>query len=210
MEGTFVEALQNMVWSEIDSKLHTSVPGIIQSYDPEGPTVEVKPAMKKRYVDGTILEYPTIVSVPVVFPRTARFQMTFPLEKGDGVLLVFSERSIEAWMKSGKASTPSNTTKFSLTDGIAIPGLFGVGFGSKIEDDGKNVKIAFDDTAVVLDGKDYEITNGQSKISSSGSSTVIGAGGITSPLAGVVTGECLCSLTGLPHPQYSSKVKVEK
>ncbi|WP_104750892.1 hypothetical protein [Helicobacter salomonis] len=35
-------------------------------------------------------------------------------------------------------------------------------------------------------------------------------GAIASPTAGVVTGECVCSFTGAPHPMFSSRVKALK
>ncbi|WP_104750816.1 hypothetical protein [Helicobacter salomonis] len=35
-------------------------------------------------------------------------------------------------------------------------------------------------------------------------------GAMASPTAGVVTGECVCSFTGAPHPMFSTRVKVLK
>ncbi|WP_104694946.1 hypothetical protein [Helicobacter salomonis] len=35
-------------------------------------------------------------------------------------------------------------------------------------------------------------------------------GAIASPTAGVVTGECVCSFTGAPHPMFSTRVKALK
>jgi hypothetical protein len=187
------QAVKEAIWFEINSKLHTAIPAIVSKYNPDGPTVEAKPIIPKKFNDGTTLNYKPIVEVPVVFPRTNRFHLSFPLEEGDGVLLIFSERSIEAWLKSGKEQDPSNNTKYSLTDAIAIPGLFALNKGSKIED-GKKVELTFDNAKIVTDGTKWDFT----------------AGGSVTPLSGVVTGECTCAFTGLPHPVKSSKFFVEK
>jgi len=100
-----------------------------------------------------------------VFPRSNRFHLSFPIEIDDMVLLIFSERSIEEFLNDSKNSsskkvdfvTPQNTRVFSLTDAIAIPGLFGLKKGSKIID-GKKMELIFDSAKIVSDGKDFEFT----------------------------------------------------
>lgn len=161
MSDTIEEAIQLAIWGELSGKLHTSIPGIVNSYDSSGPSVEVQPAVKKVLYDGTEYSFPMIVSVPVVFPRTKRFHLSYPIEKGDEVLLIFSERSIEEFLNAsrttGKESKPLNTRKFSLTDAIAIPGLFGFKKGSSVSD-GSKMEIVFDDTKIVSDGTKFIFT----------------------------------------------------
>lgn len=121
--STLADAIVNTFWSLISS-LHTCLPGRIEKYSREEQKANVKPLIKKQYLDGSAAELPVISNVPVVFPRTQRAGITFPLEQGDGVLLVFAERALDRWLSSGVDSGPGDSRKFDLSDAIAIPGLF--------------------------------------------------------------------------------------
>ena len=148
-----MEAINNI----IESRVHTCIPGIVNKYDPSGPTVEATIAIKKELEDGTILEAPMVVAVPVIFPRTNRCHITFPLEKGDGVLLLFSERSIEEYCQNGTVNAPQDLRRFDITDAVAIPGFFGFKKGSTIED-GTKLEVVFDSAKLVSDGTNFEFT----------------------------------------------------
>ena len=153
---SFSEAIQFAIRSEL-GRVHTCMPGIVESYDPTGPTVDVLPALQEQLPDGSFESQPIVVSVPVMFMRTARFHCSFPIEPGDTVLLLFSEAALEEFQHSGKEAAPSSLRKFALTDAIAIPGLFGLGKGSQVSD-GKKLEIAFDKALLVSDGTGWEFT----------------------------------------------------
>ena len=112
------------------SNLHTSMPGSIVKYYPETQEADVQPLLKLAYVneDGTegVDELPVIQGVQVAFPRAGKFFMTFPLAKGDPVLLVFSERSLDEWSaSSGKVPVdPVDLRMHDLSDAVAIPGCY--------------------------------------------------------------------------------------
>lgn len=185
-----VDAIKGLFWSEM-GKIHTAIPGQVESYDEKKVRVEVKPMVGRRYVDEGPKEFPRIASVPVVFPRSGDAHITFPLNRGDGVLLIFTERSLEEWLSSGNSSIPNNTRKFSLTDAVAIPGLFAFGKGSKI--DSKNeLEIRYKNVKIASDGADVNIQAGSVALS---------------VLDGVVTGRSICAFTGAPHPDKSSTVR---
>ena len=78
---------------------HTAMPGRVEKYDSQRQKADVKPLLKRTVVnlDGTELseELPVIPDVPVVFPRAGGFFISLPIKKGDFVLLVFCERSID-------------------------------------------------------------------------------------------------------------------
>lgn len=194
---TLEEAIQLAIWGEISGKLHTAIPAKVNSYDSSQPSVEAQPVVKKVYYDGTELTFPMIVSVPVIFPRTNNFHLSFPIEKGDMVLLLFAERSIAEFLQTGNESIPQNTRKFSLTDAVAIPGLFGFKRGSKIENS-SNMEIIFKNTKIISDGDNVDISASKVRM------------GTTTPLSGIVTGESICAFTGTPHPDKSSKMFAEK
>lgn len=115
------EIFCNSVWS-ILSSLHTCLPGIIRSYDPSQNKASIQPALNKNYQSG-VQPMPILENVPLVFPSTANFSMTYPVSEGDYVLLLFSERSLDLWKSVGGQVTPDDNRKFHLSDAIAIPGL---------------------------------------------------------------------------------------
>lgn len=131
------------------SEMHTCLPGKIESFDHKTQKASVLPLIKKKYRDGKAESMPVIQNVPVVFPRCSKGSFTFPLEAGDGVLLVFSERSMERFLAQGGEQEPGDTRKFDLTDAIAIPGLFPFSVESKTENNEDSLWI-FNETKIRL------------------------------------------------------------
>jgi len=129
----------------------------VESYDKDNVRVEVTPLISKRFADEGVLDYGRIVDVPVMFPRTKNFHLSYPLEPGDSVLLIFSERSLETFLKGvGKPLAPNDTRKFSVTDAIAYPGLFPFSEGAKISS-GSEMELIFKDTKITSDGTDLSL-----------------------------------------------------
>lgn len=120
---TLLEALQNVIDVTFED-IHTALPGRFESYDYTKQKASVKPLIKKVYLDDEVLDLPVIASVPVVFPRTTTSGVTFPINKNDKCLLIFSERSLQNWALSGRDSSPGDPRRYALTDAVAIPGLF--------------------------------------------------------------------------------------
>lgn len=105
--------------------VHTSLPGKIVSYS--GHTTRkavVKLSIKFRMLNGDILDIPPIDNVPVIFPGSKKFQLLFPLEKDDGCMVLFSEEGIGSFLKGAVDMPGDSLARFSLTDAIAIPGLW--------------------------------------------------------------------------------------
>lgn len=109
--------------------VHTSLPGRIEEYDSSTQKCSVKPLIKRRMVTGNgkelIEELPILPDVPVAFQRSEAFFMSFPLKKGDHVMVHFMERSIDKWLAGNGADTdPGELRKFDFTDAVAVPGLY--------------------------------------------------------------------------------------
>jgi len=105
--------------------IHTMIPGKIESYS--GHTerkAKVKPLVRLRAVNGEELDIPPIDNVPVIFPSSGTFSLLYPLKKGDGCLILFSEVGIGAYLKGKVEVTADSLSKFALTDAICIPGLW--------------------------------------------------------------------------------------
>lgn len=140
--------------------LHTSMPAKIVEYNKDKCNATVKPVLKKKFFDGDELEIQVITNVPIVFPRTNRGSISFPLEKDDGVLLVFSERAMEYWLNKGEITIPGDRRKFDLTDAIAIPGLFPFSTSTKIQSD-NNFEIHFNNASIIINSNNkVDINNG--------------------------------------------------
>ena len=59
--------------------------------------------------------------MPVVFPGNSGYGIKFPVRKGDEVLVVFSDLSIDNFWKNGGVQNPIESRRHDLSDGIAIP-----------------------------------------------------------------------------------------
>lgn len=105
---------------------HTCMPGQIDNFDYKTNTAQIKPMLQKVYLNGDVLTLASLINVPVIFPRTARSGITFPLQKGDGVLLCFTERALELWKGTNSLSQPGDVRRFDISDAVAIVGLHGV------------------------------------------------------------------------------------
>ncbi len=104
-------------------KVNTALPGRIESYDASTGKASVQPLLQEKYADGDVLTLPVIPNVPLVFPRTAAASITLPVARGDGVLLLFCQRSLDTWLSVGGIAKPDDIRMHSLSDAIAIPGL---------------------------------------------------------------------------------------
>lgn len=103
--------------------LHTMMPGIIVSFDPDKQTAVVQPAIKRIFTERGAVNLPVCVDVPVAFPGGGEFWLTFPVQAGDECILQFSERAIDNWYASGGAQAPAEYRLHDLSDGIAQVGL---------------------------------------------------------------------------------------
>lgn len=108
--------------------LHVSMPAKVESYDASAQTVEVVPQLNRALPDGlgnfTSEELPKLADVPVCFPRAGGFFVSFPIQKGDFVLLVFSERNLGAWLSTGEQGDPGDLGMHTLDGAVAIPGVY--------------------------------------------------------------------------------------
>lgn len=109
--------------------LNTAIPASIDSYDPDTRTAKVKIHYSDHFAsEGTEAnreDWPPIPDCAVLFPRGGGFVFTWPLKKGDPVLVVFSQRSLQEWSASdGKTDIGSFLiSTHNPGDAIVIPGL---------------------------------------------------------------------------------------
>lgn len=128
MKLEFAEIVEMSVKALLEG-VHTVIPGRVVSYNGHDKrTATVQPVVRLPMVSGPLLDIPPIDGVPVAFPSTAAGSLLFPLAKGDGVLILFSEVGIGRFLsaKAGAISDPGTTGRHALSDAIAIPGLWSV------------------------------------------------------------------------------------
>jgi hypothetical protein len=120
--------LKEHFWYEM-TKVHTSFPGVVESYDPATRRADIQPSLKRKMPDGEFLAWPVIPNVPVRFPGTKEYTIHFPLKKGEEVDVTVCERSTDAWRASGgKDIEDGDLRRFALTDCYCSPGLQPVEF----------------------------------------------------------------------------------
>ena len=124
MRKDFVDIMNDWFDSRMDD-IHTIIPGTIEKYEGHKERkATVKPLVKLRTNKELIIGIDPIENVPVIFPSTKTFNLLYPLKKGDGVLLLFSEVRIGNYLNSTIEQEADDSSRFSLTDCIAIPGLW--------------------------------------------------------------------------------------
>lgn len=104
------------------SSVHTSIPATVVKYDEGAHRAQVQPSVRMLMDNGIQIDLPELMDVPVVFPSGKFFDLEFPLDKGDGVLLLFAEQDISAWKKGDSPAIPATASRFNLDSAIAIPG----------------------------------------------------------------------------------------
>lgn len=197
----FDDIIKTMIDSYMEN-VHTCIPGTIQSFDAKKNRVSVKPSIKKKIGNKTI-SYPIINEVPIQYPRSKDAAITFPITKGDGCIILFSETSMENYFNSlNNEVEPGDSRKFSLSDAICIPGISPFTTPGQIGD-GKSLKIVYKGKTIILNDAGITIDNGLYKI-------LINAAGIT-----FQTGDALPwapntllvdPMTGVPHGGVSAGI----
>lgn len=114
---------------DFSNSLNTCIPGYIESYDAKTKTATAIVPFVDYFDngDGDAIEHKwSPVPGFVVFARGGGWTITHPLKKGDPVLVVFSQRSIDEWAASdGKTEiSPQELENHSSSDAFFIAGLF--------------------------------------------------------------------------------------
>ena len=90
------------------------MPGRIVKWDLEAQTATIQPIYKPSH-NGTPVDMPELLEVPVRFPRAGNGALTFPVSIGDKVTLRPQMRSSENY-HAGEDYTPSDSRSANLSD----------------------------------------------------------------------------------------------
>lgn len=156
---TLYDAIDSHV-KRLANNLYTSLPAIVEKYDPSTQSVTVKPTLNLTTKAGQELVWPPFNNIPLIFPSGGGGSLTFPIKKGDNVLLTFSKNSIDEWKETqGKSVKVKSKRSHAISDAIAIAGLGTLRKHNSPDPD--NVELKFKGTSVkLLESGDVEITSG--------------------------------------------------
>ena len=107
--------------------VHTSLPGIVDHYDPATRRAKVVPALDLLLRDeqGTVTrrQRAMLTDVPVLHPAGGGYVVHVPLRRGDAVLLLFSERGIDRFKATFQRDAPDMGPIHAEKDAVAVPGF---------------------------------------------------------------------------------------
>lgn len=113
----------------IEQKLLTTyvaLPATVESYDPATQTCSARPSLKRpATLTHDPEELPIVNDVPVKWPRGGGNFLHMPLVKGDRLVLLFCDRSLDRWKEDGADADPSEASsrQHSLSDAVALVGM---------------------------------------------------------------------------------------
>ncbi len=140
--------------------LYVCLPGIIDSYDPDGKRAKVHPAINMQETDGTTIQQSSVVNVPVVWPCGGGFTLLSPLPQGTPVVMFFTQRGLTQF-KQVYAEADPGSGLFAKEDAFIVPGFGSLAAITPATEDG-----------IVLqseDGVDYiSIEDGQITVETDG------------------------------------------
>ncbi len=118
--------LETVIQTGIDSalkELHTCFPAVVTRVDHSTQLIDAQITIKRK-LSGVSVELPLLTGVPIRYFKVNKFSITAPIEIGDEVLLIFSERSIDTWLIEGGIQNPFDFRKHSLSDAFALPMMY--------------------------------------------------------------------------------------
>jgi hypothetical protein len=97
--------------------------GQIESYDKLTRTASVSIKFQKKLIDGNVYDYPVLTDCPVFILKGGPGFIEFPIVAGDSCLVLFNDRDIDNWFRTGQTLVPNSSRSHSLSDGIVLVGV---------------------------------------------------------------------------------------
>lgn len=146
-----IPKLEDVIRAAIAARLvsvYTGIPAQVVDYDSATQTITAQIAiLGASYIaesgELTRVNIGPINHVPVCFPGTGAFSITWPLKQGDTVMLEFACGSIDRFMSIGGTGVdPMDDRRFAKDDAVAFTGLRAIPDAL--------TSSAFDDVAMVI------------------------------------------------------------
>jgi hypothetical protein len=117
-----LELIQSLT-RKISSNMRVAMPATIEAYDFKTQKASVKIDMQEAYGEDSLIDYPVLTNVPVIFPRSGAASLTMPVVRGDTCLVLFFDRDMTSWLLGAKAAIPKSKRYHDLNDAVVIMGL---------------------------------------------------------------------------------------
>lgn len=123
-----INKLFELAQDKIFSELNVSLPGRIESYDPDRQVADIKPLIKKKLSDanGSSVSLPVLKNVPVhvISSNGGKAFVSLPFAVGDLGMIIFTDRSMDEYISGrGQEVNPRDVRKHHLSDAFFIPGI---------------------------------------------------------------------------------------
>jgi Phage protein Gp138 N-terminal domain len=109
-------------------RMHVALPGTVLTYDAAKNLADIELQVDDAYDDDEDVlltePYPTLIGVPVVFPRAKNAFFAWAVEPGDRVAVMFASQAIDQWLATGARSAPADLRRHDLSHAFAVPGLY--------------------------------------------------------------------------------------
>ena len=128
IEPTIAELMQALK-ADVFKNLYCHTPGRIQSFNTATKTASIQILFATQLPDGSVMNYPILVSCPVYTPQGSGGAFQAPISAGDPCLIVFADRNIDAWFQNGSAAVPFDQVggqpgrQHDISDGMAFVGF---------------------------------------------------------------------------------------
>lgn len=108
--------------------IHTAISARVEKFDEGLQRADCKVTVMRGYIDEEderqVEDLPVVPGVPVLFLEGGGFRLTFPVVPGTTGMLVFAERSLDAWLTGkGQVVDPQIDHMHAMCDAIFVPGL---------------------------------------------------------------------------------------
>lgn len=107
--------------------MYVMLPARVTEYDHVTQKCSAQPLTmnRKRNADGDIEaeSKASIGGIPVVFPGSGPYSITWKVKPGDTVMLVFASSSLTRWLLHGGEVDQADGRRQNINDAVAIPGL---------------------------------------------------------------------------------------
>jgi len=174
--------LRGFIQKHLEDSLYTCIPAVVENTEKfeTHQTIAVSIAINRTLPNRTFVKGAFLGDIPVIFPSAGGGLLSFPIKKGDTVLVCFSKRNIEDWRAGdGSPISPRLQRHFSVADGIAIAGLYTS--ATNLNPDPDHVVLKFAGSNVTL------YNNGDVQVVAAGNLNAVAAGNIALTAVGDVS-----------------------
>ena len=162
--------LQHVLGQWSRASLHTAMPGLVESYDATKRRARIRPALRAVLAgampgeDGEALERALAVNVPVTWSAGGGYTGLMPLNAGDRGWLMFSERGMTEFKRTGTLATPDKSRFFSAADGVFMPTDFGIEAATPASPTAAAIQSLDGQRSLLVDTDRVELRNGDTRV----------------------------------------------